>query len=119
MAFPVLTRKGSKAGFSEQHSSDTVKVASKASGLPVVNKLFTFDPITWKYKLKLVSAADKATLTAFYLGNLDVPFDWDHPITGTTYEVIFTAPPAWSIAGSDGTLTWYNVTLKLTQYSPL
>lgn len=117
--FPNLTRKGSKAGFSEQHSKDAVSKASKASGLPVRNKLHTFDPLSWAYQLKLVSEADLATLQAFYEDNKDVPFDWESPKDGNTYEVVFDAPPKETIAGSDGTVTWYNVSLKLTQYSPL
>jgi len=117
--FPVLTRKGSKAGYLEVHSKDAVHVASKASGLPVVNKLFTFDPMTWKYSLKLVTNADKATLMTFYNANEDVPFDWFNPQDGNTYEVIFNMPPQCIMDGSDGTNIYWKIVLNLTQYSPL
>ena len=117
--FPVLTRLGSSKGYSETHSRDAVNVASKASGLPVLNKLFTFDPKTWKYTLKLVTDADKDTLDAFYLANKDVPFDWvnPNPEDAGTYEVIFDKPPQCKVAGSDGTSTYWNIMLTLTQYS--
>lgn len=117
--FPVLERKGSRAGWSETPNKAAVSVADKGSGLPVVNKLFTFDGPTWAYSLKLVTTADKDTLQAFYEANKDVPFDWLNPQDGNTYEVIFAAPPKWSMAGSDGTDEFWNVILKLTQYSPL
>lgn len=117
--FPVLSRLGSKTGFSDSYSKDAVKVASKASGLPVVNKLFTFDPLTWKYSLSQVSSADKAALLVFYLANKDVPFDWVNPQDSNTYEVIFERPPQCSMMGSDGTNEYWKIALTITQYSPL
>ncbi len=115
--FPVLTRKGSVNGYSETNSKNAVSVGSKASGLPIVNKLFTFDPMTWKYTLSLASNADKATLKAFYIANQDVPFDWVNPQDTNTYEVVFDRPPQISMAGSDGTNIYWKITLTLTQYS--
>lgn len=117
--FPNLGRKGSKAGYSEQRSKEAVSIADKASGLPNVNKLFTFNALNWAYSLKLVSEADLATLEAFYEANSDIPFSWESPKDGNTYEVIFTAPLKISIAGNRGTVTWYNIGLRLLQYSPL
>lgn len=117
--FPVITRKGSKAGFTETASRNAVSKADKDSGLPVVNKLFTFDPLSWSYSLKLVVTADKDTVDTFYGANKDVPFDWLNPQDGNTYEVIFDAPIRWTVAGSDGTIDYWNAALKLVQYSPL
>ncbi len=117
--FPILERKGSKAGWSETPNKNAVKVASKGSGLPVINKLFTFDGPTWKYMLKLVSTTDKETLQTFYEANKDVPFDWLNPQDSNTYEVIFASPPHYTSAGSDGTNFYWNIKLTLTQYSPL
>jgi hypothetical protein len=117
--FPVLTRKGAVSGYSETPSSDAVSQKNKASGLPVVIKLFTFDPKTWKYSLGLVSDADKVTLLTFYNTYKDVPFDWVNPQDGNTYEVIFDGVLKCTIAGSDGTNDYWKINLELTQYSPL
>ena len=115
--FPVLTRKGSKSGWSETPNKNAVKIASAASGLPVINKLFTFDGPTWKYTLSLVTSADKDTLHTFYEANKDVPFDWVNPQDSNTYEVIFAAPPQYISAGSDGTNFYWNIKLVIIQYS--
>ncbi|KKN57510.1 hypothetical protein LCGC14_0561270 [marine sediment metagenome] len=117
--FPTLTRKGSKSGWLQTPNKNAVKVASAASGLPVVNKLFTFDGPTWKYVLKLVTSTDKDTLETFYGNNKDVPFDWLNPQDSNTYEVIFASPPRYTCGGSDGTNFYWNITLVITQYSPL
>lgn len=117
--FPTIERKGSKAGFTETASKEAVSMADKASGLPVKNKLFTFAPLSWNYRLKLVVTADKDTLGTFYDANSEVPFDWLNPQDGNTYEVEFDGPIKWSVAGSDGTLVYWNAALKLVQYSPL
>jgi len=117
--FPVIVRKGAMSGYSETHSSDAIKVASKASGLPLLNKLFTFDPRTWKYTVTTVTNADKLTLLTFYDANKDVPFDWLNPQDGNTYEVIFDKPPVCTMAGSDGTNIYWKINLVILQYSPL
>ena len=117
--FPVVDRKGGIREYSEVQSKDAVHVASKAGGLPVVNKLFTFDPMSWKYTLNLVSDADKVTLLTFYNANKDVPFDWLNPQDGETYEVIFNKPPQSAGEGSDGTNFYWKMVFEITQYSPL
>ena len=117
--FPNLTRKGGKRGYSETPNKDAAKIASKASGLPSVNKLFTFDGPTWKYTLSLVADADKITLMTFYNTYKEVPFDWLNPQDGNTYEVVFAKPPACKIKGSDGTDVYWDIQLAVTQYSPL
>ena len=117
--FPVLTCKGNKKGYAERHNKAAVNIASKASGLPIVNKLFTFDAMTWKYTLDPVLNADKLTLITFYNANKDVPFDWLNPQDANTYEVIFDDPPACTFVGSDGTNFYWKIILTLTQYSPL
>ena len=111
--FPVLSRFPGAQGYIEETSKDTVEVASKASGLPIVNKLFTFDPKTWKYNLFLVSQADKNTVAAFYEANKDVPFDWYNYQEATTYEVIFEQPPQYSL---DKIKIRWQISLTLTQY---
>jgi len=114
--FPTLSRTPGVQGYIEDTSKDAVNIASKASGLPVVNKLFTFDPKTWKYSLFLVSQADKETIAAFYEANKDVPFSWYNYQESETYEVIFDGPPAYSL---DKIKMRWHINLMLVQYSPL
>ena len=115
--FPTLSRTLGAKNFAEELSKNTVQVASKASGLPVLNKLFTFDPKTWKFTLYLVSQTDKETVLTFYEANKDVPFDWSNTQEGpTTYEVIFDRPPKCKL---DKLKTRWTITFMFTQYSPL
>ena len=113
-SFPNLSRFPGASGFTEKLSNDTVQVASKASGLPVVNKLFTFDPKTWKHTLYLVSQADKESVMTFYENNKDVPFSWLNKQDSVTYEVIFEQPPQCQM---DKIKTRWKITLTLLQYS--
>ena len=117
--FPVLTCKGNKKGYVEDLNEDAVNVASKASGLPVLNKLFTFDGMEWKYTLDPVLDADKLTLITFYHANKDIPFNWLNPQDDSIYEVIFMKPPKCTPVGSDGTNLYWKIVLSLRQYSPL
>jgi len=113
--FPItLSRSPGASGFTEELSSDTVEVASKASGLPVINKLFTFDAKTWKHTLNLVSQADKETIMTFYDGNKDIPFSWVNQQDAVTYEVIFDGPPQCQL---DKVKTRWKITLTFLQYS--
>lgn len=113
--FPVISR-SPKHDFTEELSPEAIQVASKASGLPVVNKLFTFDPKTWGVEYGLVIQADKDTLMAFYEANKDVPFDWANTQDGNTYEVIFAGPPKCKL---DRLKTRWNISITFLQYSPL
>lgn len=114
--FPELSRSPGARGFSEELSDEAVAIGTKASGLPVVNKLFTFDPKTWKYTLYSVSQADKESIITFYNTYKDVPFDWTNAQNEETYEVIFGAKPDCQL---DGLKTIWRIQLILIQYSPL
>ena len=114
--FPALSRSPGATGFTEELSSETVQIASKASGLPVLNKIFTFDPRMFKYTLHLVSQADKESVITFYKANCDIPFDWTNTQDDNTYEVIFDHPPKCQL---DKIKERWKISLTFTQYSPL
>ena len=115
--FPnTLSRSPGCKGFSVVLSNEAVKIASKASGLPVLNKLFTFDPATFKFTLFLVSQADYTTIMAFYNANKDVPFDWENTQDSNTYEVIFAGPPNCTL---DKLKNRWKMQFTFMQYSPL
>ena len=115
-AFPALSRSPGHTGFVEDLNARAVGVASKASGLPMVNKLFTFNPESWRYILNLVSQADKEAIITHYKANCDIPFDWLNEQNDVTYEVIYAKPPVCRLDKSQ--ITW-KISLTLTQYSPL
>ena len=116
--FPTLDRSPGYKGYSEELSKESVQIASKASGLPLVQKLFTFDPKTWKHTLYLVSQADKETVITFYEANKDVPFDWSNTqeTSPITYEIIFIQPPKCKL---DRVKDRWQISFVFTQYSPL
>jgi len=117
MAFPVLSRGPGGKSYTEDISKEAVQIGVKASGLPVLNKLFTFAPKTWKHTRYLVSQADKVTYMAYYETNKDVPFDWaNEQEDGTVYEVIFDGPPKCQL---DRIKNRWQIVFVFTQYSPL
>ncbi len=114
--FPTLSSSPSVENFIEELSDETVQIASKASGLPVLNKLFTFDSKTWNHVLNFVSQVDKSAIMTFYEANKDVPFNWLNEQDDATYEVIFIGPPG---CKTDGEKEFWKIILTLMQYSPL
>jgi len=114
-AFPALSRIPGSSSYTEELNKNAVKVGSKASGLPVLNKLVTFDAKTFKHTLNLVSQADKESVITHYKATCDVPFNWDNEQEdGTTYEVIYGAPPKCKL---DKVKERWKITLILIQYS--
>jgi len=113
--FPVLSRTPGH-NFMEVQSTDAVQVANKASGLPLLNKLFTFDPKTFTVQLNLVTQTDKESVMTFYKANCDVPFKWTNDQDGEEYEVIFARPPKCAL---DRLKTRWRIDLVFIQYSPL
>lgn len=115
--FPVLSRGIGAKGFSELIDPAAVWVGKMASGLPVLNKLFTFAGKTWKYTRYLVIQADKEEYLTFYEANKDVPFDWvNEQEGGEPYEVIFLSPPKCQL---DKLKDRWKITFVFAQYSPL
>lgn len=100
------------SSFSDEKSDDAVSVGSTASGYPVMNKLFTFDPRTFGFEMRFVSNANKLTLVAFYEANKDVPFYWTNEQDDTQYEVAFVGPPACRL---DGEKDVWRIRIELRQ----
>ena len=112
--WPVGLSRGPGVSWSEEYPKTSVKIASAASGLPVVTELFTFDPKTWKGVYNLVSTADKETIDAFYIANKGVPFKWLNAQDSDTYEVIFMGPPKCKL---DRVSTRWRINITFKQYS--
>lgn len=112
--FPTISRNPGVSGYNFDKSSDAILVANRASGLPVLNKIWTFDPIIFSFKLNLVSDTDKNTIMDFYEANKDVPFYWYNNQDSITYEVIFTRPVRCSL---DKIKTRWQISIELQQYS--
>ncbi len=101
--------------FSDEPSDKAVLVADMASGYPLLNKLFTFDPRTFSFEIPCVPDVDKQEIMTFYENNKDVPFYWFNKQDKTQYEVAFVSKPTCRLEGR-GDL--WNITLNLRQSSP-
>lgn len=104
--FPTLDRSPNIQGFADEYSDESVQIASTASGYPVLNELFTFDPRTWNYTLSYVDQTDKDTLMSFYQSNKAVPFYWLNEQDDTIYEVVFTQKPTCRMQDDDDNELW-------------
>jgi len=92
VSFPGISRRPSHI-FSDEPSDAAVLIGSTASGYPVLNKQFTFDPRTFTPELRSVSETDKLIVMAFYEQQKDIPFPWYNNQDDTTYEVAFVKKP--------------------------
>lgn len=97
-SFPIIGRKPSQT-FSDEFSKEAVLVGDAASGYPVLNKQFTFDPRTFSFDLPGVSEADKLTVMAFYETHKDITFPWYNDQDKTWYEVAFVSKPRCRLDG--------------------
>lgn len=104
--FPTLDCGMDIQGFGDEPSDDAVQIASTASGYPVMNKLFTFDPRTFSGTLSNASETDKQTVMAFYEANKDVPFYWLNEQDDTVYEVCFVQKPRPRLMDNDNKERW-------------
>lgn len=112
--FPTLSVGLDVSGFGDEPSDDAVQIASTASGYPVMNSLFTFDPRTFSGTLSNVSETDKRAVMTFYETNRDVPFYWLNEQDDTTYEVCFAQKPRPRLMGDDDKEQW-QIALVLLQ----
>lgn len=114
ISFPGLSRKPSHA-FSDELDARAVLVGSTASGYPVLNKQFTFDPRTFTPELRNLSKADKLTVMAFYEQNKDKVFPWYNKQDDATYEVCFAEKPKCRI---DGRIDLWKINIVFLQSTP-
>lgn len=101
--------------FTDEKSDEAVQVGPAASGYPVLNKLFTFDPRRLTPEYRAVSNTSKLAAVAFYEANKDVPFYWFNKHDGVTYEVCFLSKPGCRL---DGRNDLWRIALNLLQTTP-
>ena len=113
--FPTLSRSPNVEGYTVSRDANAVDIGSTESGYPVLNKLSTFAPQSWRHTLDGVSQTDKDSIDTFYEANKDVPFYWPCAQDSTTYEVAFIKPPVPILQGrSEGRWIW-RITMELMQ----
>ena len=112
--FPDISRKPNQT-FSDEPSTQAVLIGDMASGYPLLNKLFTFDPRTFSFEMPCVPEADKQEIMAFYENNKEVTFYWLNKQDKTQYEVAFVNKPGCKL---DGRGDLWRITLNLRQNSP-
>jgi len=91
--FPTISTSPRFEGFVDEYSDETVIVDSYASGYPLLNPQFDFDPKNFVYNLNYVSQADKESLMSFYnLRKADIVY-WHNEQDDNYYYVIFMRKP--------------------------
>jgi hypothetical protein len=96
--FPYYVR-SPNLNFRDELSDKAVLIGDYASGYPLLNKLFTFDPRTLSFEMPCVPEADKLEIMQFYEDNKDVPFYWTNKQDKTQYEIIFVRKPTCRLEG--------------------
>lgn len=112
--FPDISRKPN-LNFSDEPSDEAVLIADVASGYPLLNKLFTFDPRTFSFEMPCVPEANKLEIMEFYDNNKDVPFYWYNKQDKTQYEVVFISKPGCRL---DGRGDLWRISFELRQSTP-
>lgn len=110
--FPTTVPGPCMEDFRDEPSDEAVLRGSMASGYPLLNKLFTFDPRMFTFSLRFVPDADKVTIMTFYENNKDVPFYWTNDQDSTQYEVAFISKP---VCTSEGDKDLWKIDLQFVQ----
>jgi len=97
--FPTLSTSPKIEGFVDEYSDETINRDSYASGYPLINPQFDFDPKNFSHIIQLVSQADKETLSTFYRDNKTNNILWVNEQDDDTYLVIFTHKPYCELDG--------------------
>jgi len=113
--FPDILRKPEQEGFTDEPTGKAVLIGDMASGYPLLNKLFTFDPPEKKFELRAVIDADKCTIMQFYEDHKDKPFNWFNDQNKTMLEVCFISKPTCKL---DGRGDLWRITIELRQTIP-
>jgi len=112
--FPRIGRRPSRK-FGDETMKDVVLVGSTASGYPVLNKQFTFDPRTFSVELRSVVDADKLIVLAFYETHKDLEFPWYNDQDDAWYDVCFGSKPTCRM---DGRRDLWRIDLEFIQTIP-
>ena len=113
--FLNIGRKPDAEGFVREPAGGAVVIGETASGYPVLNKLFTFEPDIIEFELRGVIDPDMQTVMDFYEDNKDVPFYWYDDQGKKTYEVCFAGKPGCRL---DGCVDLWRITIKFKQTNP-
>lgn len=107
--YPTFTDAPSRS--SKERWLDDLQVDRATNGTPKVRALYTTPKRAFTVVHEFVSAAEKATLEAFYLANrlLTISFVW--AADGQTYTCNFAAPPQPEVAPGGR----WNITVELIQ----
>ena len=99
VVFPTLSAYPKIEGFIDEYSDETIVRDSYASGYPLLNPYFSFDPKNFSHVMRHISQADKETLSTFYRDNKTNNIFWTNEQDDTTYLVIFTHKPNCELDG--------------------
>ena len=114
--FPNIDRKPDAEGYVREPSGGAVQIGETASGYPLLNTLFTFEPDIIEFELRLVADADMRTVLQFYEDNKGVPFYWYDDQAKETIEVCFSRKPGCRL---DGTPDLWRISIGLKQTNPV
>lgn len=112
--FPTLIRKFS-SNLSDEHSRETVQHARRANGSILLNKIFTFDSMTFSRELDKAPQSDRDDIEEFYKENKDEIFLWYNDDDEITYEVVFVQPPKYRFAMRSLGESYWNISLTFEQ----
>ena len=110
--FPTLSTSPRFEGFIDEYSDEAVMMDTYASGYPLLNPQFTYNPKFFSYDLNFVSQADKESFMTFYNNNKKNNILWVNEQDDITYLVIFTGKP---FCGLDGTNDEWKIETDLKQ----
>lgn len=114
--FPTLSTSPEYEGWVDEYGDETVIRDSYASGYPLLNPQFTFDPKNFRHVLRRVSQADKETIVSFYNSSKSQEMFWLNEQDGEIYFVVFTRKPR---CQSDGARSMWKLELNLRQVAEL
>ncbi len=98
--FPTFSTSPKREGFVDEYSNDIVIVDTYASGYPLINPQFTFNPKFFSYDMYYVSQTDKESYMTFYENNKNNNILWTNEQDDNIYIVIFTEKPNCELQGA-------------------
>lgn len=105
-----LPQKLDQSGFSNSLPDNSIRSSMDVGPQKIRQRdVSAPEPITGNIT---IDETQYGTLKTFYnttLGSGSLPFDWVHPVTGASVEMVFTAPPSITARSGD----YYTANLKL------